>query len=77
MAQDSEASPAARAVLIGGVVLVLYVLSLGPATRFLELSGEDLPPRWMSIVYYPMRYIAEHCESANQAIQRYADLWRP
>lgn len=73
MAAESEASPFARAAVIAAAVLVLYVLSIGPANRCSFVWHST--PTWVHTFYFPLVWTAEHCKPLDEALMWYNDLW--
>jgi hypothetical protein len=54
-------------------VLTLYVASIGPAT--MPYSSEDeLPEVWWT-VYHPIVWMANNCESFEDVMVWYVNLW--
>ena len=70
MAAESDDSPAGRAVLIFFAVLALYVLSIGPLTRY----GLWIPT-WVWVAYRPVGWAEEHCEPLEKVLNWYTHVW--
>ena len=59
--------------VIGFIVPVLYVLSIGPAV--LVLANYPAAEPWMNPVYFPIVFVADNCSQAEDALAWYVDLW--
>ena len=60
------------------VVLIVYVLSAGPA---LWIVSQDWSPDWalqvFNVLHFPVGYLDDHGpQPVRQAIDWYADLWK-
>ena len=55
------------------LLFLFYVLSTGPAVLLVETG-------WMSedsfeVAYFPLIFIAQHCEPIGRALEKYVRLW--
>ena len=73
MAAESDESPAGRAVLIFFAVLVLYILSIGPAALYFPWEEFEYPTP--ENVYLPLFWAADHCLPVSEALRWYLALW--
>ena len=62
-----------RWVWIAGLILVLYVLSVGPAKRL--MYGGILSESVYSVLYLPIALLCVHCEPANKFFTWYLSFW--
>lgn len=60
--------------VIGFMVPVLYVLSIGPAD--MVASGNPAAARWLGPIYWPLAVLAEFCGPIGEALGWYVELWR-
>lgn len=64
--------------LISGFVLalpVLYVLSVGPVAKAIELAtGDPSPPQWARQFYAPLRWLHDNTPMARP-LEWYVALW--
>ena len=59
-------------LLVGGLLL-LYLLSVGPAYRL--LCTQRLQQRTFSTFYSPLLFVSHHSEVTNKVLDWYTDLW--
>jgi len=66
-------------ILAAIVVLVLYVLSFGPAAWICETfwpDGSYVPP-FIDFIYAPMAWLSEKSELVHSFLVWYVSLWLP
>ena len=76
---SAENRPESRlAVAASGAVFalpILYVLSVGPVAKGIELAtGSKVPPQWALNVYAPLRWLHHHTPLAKP-LEWYGSLW--
>ncbi len=54
---------------------VVYVLSVGPVSRFFIRKGVDLPPPAVVAFYFPVRWACAHSELFAHVMVWYVDRW--
>jgi hypothetical protein len=77
-APDQRRGSAAAVWLVVAVVLllVLYVLSAGPAVRLFDHRGSPYQP-YVAAFYWPLIWLADMCQPIGNALQWYVSLWQP
>lgn len=59
-------------LLVGLLLPVLYVLSLGPVAWL--VNGKD-SFQWLVMIYIPLGVLADNCHPFGDALQWYIELW--
>jgi hypothetical protein len=61
------------------VVLVIYVLSVGPAAKYVDfLYGPPTPPRKaLRAIYSPLAFLCQEIPTVSWYINWYISLWKP
>ena len=54
------------------LLLVLYVLSMGPVFLLSERSSHG---EWFGVIYYPVGVVCKYCGPLDKALEWYMSLW--
>jgi hypothetical protein len=76
---DTDQRPESRLpVMVFGVIValpILYVLSVGPVAKGIELAtGNKSPPQWARDFYAPLRWLHDNTPLATP-LEWYVSLW--
>lgn len=73
--REKKSGGAVGCFILGMVAFVLlpaYVFSIGPV---LWLAEGNPGLEWISVIYFPIGLLAEHCSPFDDALTSYLDFW--